>query len=552
MLDLALCVDTESGSGPTWEKARKMQQKMSNTRCHVDSRIEVLSNTHTSSLGGEQQMTTAPSRPPPPADTHKSAAVPHRPQPPKHTTKASAPARPPPPGKGNDPSCPKMSKSQAPPSYEDAISTAPPPYTCVTVLSTRRAPYVNIQAELDEIGDKYGSSESSSSMVRSSSADSVGSSEQGEMLFLMENVQVFHVSPSGEVSTPSYPQTLHLVKFDREKNKRGGELPAAFVEVGDWTYPLVRGKSPVLKSDYGGYIFPDLDIPGGSVGIIIPDAVTETDKEIFDSLLAEITTAFKTQEEVDAEYADYREFSSNLATGLVKGAEVVGRGMVQGAVKTSEYLYYGSEYAKQYITPEETTREVDPNVRQGLEAARWVSTGACRVSGWLVSKVGSATMTLGKLAAPHLERHATRALTSLTSGSNTEASNQLAIAGEIASGTVAAVSTMYLALENSSKILAKNIANNTVIIVSHKYGTDMAEATDAALATAGNSYLTFYNAGALGPKGIAKRAVKDTAKAAIGVDQAEVDRRAIVAPDREQGIKELMEVVEAGEVSKKK
>jgi hypothetical protein len=41
--------------------------------------------------------------------------------------------------------------------------------------------------------------------------------------------------------------------------------------------------------------------------------------------------------------------------------------------------------------------------------------------------------------------------------------------GEVASGTVAAVSTMYMALENSSKILAKNIANNTVMIVSHKY-----------------------------------------------------------------------------------
>ncbi len=40
--------------------------------------------------------------------------------------------------------------------------------------------------------------------------------------------------------------------------------------------------------------------------------------------------------------------------------------------------------------------------------------------------------------------------------------------GEVASGTVAAVSTMYMALENSSKILAKNIANNTVMIVSHK------------------------------------------------------------------------------------
>ena len=55
-----------------------------------------------------------------------------------------------------------------------------------------------------------------------------------------------------------------------------------------------------------------------------------------------------------------------------------------------------------------------------------------------------------------------------------------------------------------------------------------------------------------GPKGIAKRAVKDTAKAAIGVDQAEVDRRARVAPDKEQGIKDLIEVVETGEPSKKK
>ena len=95
----------------------------------------------------------------------------------------------------------------------------------------------------------------------------------------------------------------------------------------------------------------------------------------------------------------------------------------------------------------------------------------------------------------------------------------------------------------------------------------MAAVTDAALATAGNSYLAFYNAGALGnfncstawitdttagPKGIAKRVVKDTAKAAIGVDQAEVDRIARVAPDKEQGIQELMEVVEAGEPTKKK
>ena len=58
-----------------------------------------------------------------------------------------------------------------------------------------------------------------------------------------------------------------------------------------------------------------------------------------------------------------------------------------------------------------------------------------------------------------------RALTHMTSQSSHESSNQLKIVGEVASGTVAAVSTMYMALENSSKILAKNIANNTVLFI---------------------------------------------------------------------------------------
>jgi len=499
LLDLALCVDTEIGEGLVWEKARKMQQKMSKTRSHVESRIIEITNILAPPISQEER-------------------------------------------KGSGDETPTQSNEAA--SKEEGSNSnvnCPPCYETAMCQETPAAPPSYIETD-------------PGTMKRSATSDSMGSSEQGEILFSMGGVQVFHVSATGEVTTPSIPQTLHLVKFNREE--RGGEeqLPPAFLEVGEWTFPLVRRKSTILKADYGGYMFPDLesDIAGGAVGILIPETVTHTEREIFESLLTEMTTAFKTQEEVEAEYAEYREFSSTLAQGLVKGAEVVGRGMVKGAVKTSEYLFYGSEYAKQYITPEITAREVDPKLRQSLEAARWVSTGACRVSGWMVGKVGSATAALGRLAAPHIERGATRALTSLTSQSSNEASSQIAIAGEIASGTVAAVSTMYMALENSSKILAKNIANNTVMIVSHKYGTDVAAVTDAALATAGNSYLAFYNAGALGPKGIAKRAVKDTAKAAIGVDQAEVDKRARVAPDKEQGVKELLEVVEGVEDAKKK
>ena len=127
---------------------------------------------------------------------------------------------------------------------------------------------------------------------------------------------------------------------------------------------------------------------------------------------------------MDLEYQQYREFSSNLANGLVKGSEVLGRGMVRGAVKGSELIFHGADYMKQYITPEAEAREVDPRLAQGLAAAAWVSKGACRVSGWLVSwrscasstltiscqvgRVGEATMALGRLAGPHLERSANR------------------------------------------------------------------------------------------------------------------------------------------------
>jgi len=312
MLDMAMCVDTESGTGPAWEKARKMQQKMTKTRSHVESRIYEITEKLTSPETPQQSSRLSVNVPPP---------------------------RPSPPGVIKAPSRP-----DAPPSYADAIagpaSAPPPPYTPVIDLTNDPEP------------------EPAGGIPRSATSDSVSSSEQGEILFSLEGVQVFHVTSSGEVTTPSYPETLHIIKFDREYNRKGAELPPAFLEVGQWTYPLLKGKSPILKADYGiddvfkqgkrmralslgGYMFPDLEkenVTGGAVGILMPDTATDVDREIFESIIAEITTAFKTQEEVEQEYAEYREFSSTLASGLVKGAEAVGKGMVKGAVKTSELL----------------------------------------------------------------------------------------------------------------------------------------------------------------------------------------------------------------------
>ena len=46
---------------------------------------------------------------------------------------------------------------------------------------------------------------------------------------------------------------------------------------------------------------------------------------------------------------------------VILGAEIVGKGMVKGAVKTSELLFLGTDYAKQYVTPEQA-KNIDPRL----------------------------------------------------------------------------------------------------------------------------------------------------------------------------------------------
>merc|ERR1719431_2436369 len=66
LLDLALCVDTEIEEGLVWEKARKMQLKMSKTRSHVESRIIEITNILAPPISQEERKSggvekTAPS-----------------------------------------------------------------------------------------------------------------------------------------------------------------------------------------------------------------------------------------------------------------------------------------------------------------------------------------------------------------------------------------------------------------------------------------------------------------------------------------------------------
>ena len=90
-----------------WEKARKMQHKMSKTRSHVESRIIEITNLLAPPIASSKEDMQTSSKAKPAAETQSLER--------------------------NKPIESESSKTSSPPSYEDATSqeasSAPPPYT---------------------------------------------------------------------------------------------------------------------------------------------------------------------------------------------------------------------------------------------------------------------------------------------------------------------------------------------------------------------------------------------------------------------------------------
>ena len=148
-------------------------------------------------------------------------------------------------------------------------------------------------------------------------------------------VQIFYIKSSGEVSAPSYPSSLFVFKFCSNDSKDSDT--AAFLQVGTWVYPLIKGKSPVLKSNEGAYMFPDLDesIEGNAIGLILPNDILDVEKLEFERLLQELT---KSPEDLK-EYDECLEYSAQVSAGLIKSAEVVGNnGCNTGIPRNSQII----------------------------------------------------------------------------------------------------------------------------------------------------------------------------------------------------------------------
>lgn len=342
-----------------------------------------------------------------------------------------------------------------------------------------------------------------------------------EVLYSYDGVKLYFISPDGSVSQILEPQVLNIAVISATET-----APRyIFLQIGDWVYPLVPGVSPCYRTSFGAFILPDIlsEVPGSSVGIILPadadSSVYEILEDILHGIIGEGTTLSVPHGRakralVPTPTAPYS-ISQMISNGLVTGGYYISQGLIKGAQTAGRLLNYGTPKLINYITPATEAPSVPNSVVKGFEIASEASTAAAQVTGFVAEKVGVATQALGRYLAPHIQQQGTRLLTSSFNMPEAEASSKLNNLLTVAAGAVEGFSNVYHGLETSASILGNSLSNNTVSIVQHKYG-------DTAGHLAGNTFNTMGNVISIGhstkyftPKGIVKTAAKETGKAVV-------------------------------------
>lgn len=431
----------------------------------------------------------------------------------------------------------------APPSYDDYLKSLEPVSSSDSATtSTGSVSYPRLSAPNSQVQEIVSAEAAESPIVTP-----VMSPQQGEMIFQIENgVQIFFIYKDGRVTSPSYPSFLAVFTVPQPIGSGVTANDArGFLQVGEWSYPLIPARSPVLHSFYGAYMFPDVtnSVPGTSVGVIIPDTLDKETKEMFEQILIQMTSY---QEQVVPQGVDSEEqtkiIRQSTAERIASGAETLSKGVVWGAGKLSELITYGSESLKGYVQPVEQKKEIDPKWHTTAKVARNVSGKAVKISGYLLSQVGKATMALGRSLAPHIHKQGTRAISHLTGQKEEEARSNVEGVLEVAAGAVRGASTIYMSLETAAATLASSLTDNTVKVISHKYGDDAGNLADNTLYAVGQTAWAGHNIASLGVKGIAKRTAKDTGKALV----TEYESRKNLTSE---AVEEASEAVEAVDIS---
>lgn len=231
----AISVPSQGGEcgGSSWESARQMQQKMQETLNNITTRLAILET----SSDLESAPTLNASSVPGPSATDMSAESlyptlltkmkPEGPAPPNLLSANGQAAG----AVGGMPACSSEGLPLSPTRQLVVSVEQPPAYSPQAADGHLSISYGTDAGEMSLVGDEFYSRTSNSTP----SPQSMG--EEGEeLLCIPHGVQIFFVTPEGQVSAPSYPGYLRLVKFTSDHSDSMPDRPPAFLQVRENKY----------------------------------------------------------------------------------------------------------------------------------------------------------------------------------------------------------------------------------------------------------------------------------------------------------------------------
>uniref|UniRef100_A0A674J4S3 Spartin n=1 Tax=Terrapene triunguis TaxID=2587831 RepID=A0A674J4S3_9SAUR len=468
-------------TGSQWDSARQMQQKMQETLQNVRTRLNILEQ-NTPAMQTNAITMNVPLEVPKLYPVIPTNEKPERPPAPYSLIPLSGPPA------ANE-NVATTSKGQLPamsPSSPKAHSLpheAPPVYTPQATDGHYTVSYGTDSGELSSVGEDFYTKCTQPPPLESLGVDA------DELILIPQGVQIFFVSPDGQVSAPSYPGYLRIVKFLDTDGAMAQNRPPAFLQVCDWLYPLMCNHSPVLCCNTGVYMFPDLmsQVPGSHVGVVLSSELPAADRELFEDLLKQMsdlrvqpleassdvinlaqTVRIQPEPEGGEGERELPEWSEKVAHGILSGASWLSWGLVKGAEYTGKAIHKGASKLREHIQPEEKPLEVNPTVAKGLHVAKQATGGAVKVSRFLVEGVCSIASSIGKELAPHVKKHGSKFVPeSLKKDKDGKSTFDGAMV--VAASGVQGFSTVWQGLESAAKCIATSVSTETVQTVQHKY-----------------------------------------------------------------------------------
>lgn len=328
--------------------------------------------------------------------------------------------------------------------------------------------------------------------------ETAGASDPELIFYIPDGVQLFMIEGE-EATVPTCPSPLEIFRFNPQ-SKPPNLQADAFVQVGPWAYPLIPDQTPVLKNEFGAYVVPNPtpEHPNMVVGVLLPSDLDKQVEEDFCSVIKQYTELRTQDISRSLSQEEKTRLSEKIAELLVKGGEKIAWGVNCTAEKTSMVVTERSSKFRSSISPCEEPVNINPAIRRSIHYIHRGSKVVAKCTRYLLDKIGDVGIAVGRQVAAGAER------TFGGSRSGGLVSGTITVIG----GGITSASTVWMALENASKTLCKNIANETVDTVKLKYGDDASITAHEALYATGHTTLAAFQLWDLGPRSIAGRAAR--------------------------------------------